>query len=198
MAAAPAAPGRRRGAPVAVILRSRTERLRFLRHASRRASSWRRSSGCLVAVLLSYAVARTVTRPLAAITAAMREMTATGDLTRKIRAGPRLGRRGRARSSPRTFNTLTDSIARFQREAALRERLSALGRLSTVIAHEVRNPLMIIKASLRTLRGARASPPTSSARRPPTSTTRWRASTASWTTSWTSRGRCASSAPRPT
>jgi signal transduction histidine kinase len=50
------------------------------------------------------------------------------------------------------FNTLTDSIARFQREAALRERLSALGRLSTVIAHEVRNPLMIIKAAVRTLR----------------------------------------------
>ena len=50
-----------------------------------------------------------------------------------------------------TFNTLTDSIARFQTEAAQRERLSALGRLSTVIAHEVRNPLMIIKAALRSL-----------------------------------------------
>ena len=50
-----------------------------------------------------------------------------------------------------TFNTLTDSIARFQREAAQRERLSSLGRLSTVIAHEVRNPLMIIKGALRTL-----------------------------------------------
>ncbi len=52
----------------------------------------------------------------------------------------------------RTFGALTDSIARFQREATLRERLSALGRLSTVIAHEVRNPLMIIKGSLRTLK----------------------------------------------
>ena len=51
-----------------------------------------------------------------------------------------------------TFNTLTDSIARFQREAALRERLSALGRLSTVVAHEIRNPLMILKAAARTLR----------------------------------------------
>ncbi len=52
----------------------------------------------------------------------------------------------------RTFGALTDSIARFQREATLRERLSALGRLSTVVAHEVRNPLMIIKGSLRSLR----------------------------------------------
>ena len=47
---------------------------------------------------------------------------------------------------------MTDSIARFQREAAQRERLSSLGRLSTVVAHEIRNPLMIIKASLRALR----------------------------------------------
>jgi signal transduction histidine kinase len=48
-----------------------------------------------------------------------------------------------------TFNTMTDSIARFQRDAAQRERLSALGRLSTVVAHEIRNPLMIIKSALR-------------------------------------------------
>ena len=33
-----------------------------------------------------------------------------------------------------------------------KERLSSLGRLSTVIAHEVRNPLMIIKAALHSLR----------------------------------------------
>ncbi len=33
-----------------------------------------------------------------------------------------------------------------------KERLTSLGRLSTVIAHEIRNPLMIIKASLHTLR----------------------------------------------
>jgi signal transduction histidine kinase len=58
----------------------------------------------------------------------------------------------------RTFNTLTDSITRFQKEAALKDRLSALGRLSTIVAHEVRNPLMIIKGSLRTLRREGASP----------------------------------------
>jgi two-component system sensor histidine kinase HydH len=33
-----------------------------------------------------------------------------------------------------------------------KERLSSLGRLSTVIAHEIRNPLMIIKAALHALR----------------------------------------------
>ena len=47
---------------------------------------------------------------------------------------------------------MTESIAGFQREAAQKERLSALGRLSTVIAHEIRNPLMIIKSALPSLR----------------------------------------------
>ena len=106
----------------------------------------------LAATILSYAVARTITRPIATITDAMREMAATGDLTRKIllrRAASWEDEDAKVLAS--TFNTLTDSIARFQREAAQRERLSALGRLSTVIAHEIRNPLMIIKTSLRTL-----------------------------------------------
>jgi signal transduction histidine kinase len=94
-----------------------------------------------------------VTRPLGTITATMREMAATGDLTRKIALSPR--RRWEdedARLVATTFNTMTDSIARFQRDAAQRERLSALGRLSTVVAHEIRNPLMIIKSALRSLK----------------------------------------------
>jgi signal transduction histidine kinase len=84
----------------------------------------------------------------------MREVAATGDLTRKIA----LRHRNRwddedARLLANTFNTLTDNIAKFQREMSQKERLTALGRLSTVIAHEVRNPLMIIKASLHALKG---------------------------------------------
>jgi len=83
----------------------------------------------------------------------MREVATTGDLTRKIAAGHRDRWQDEdARLLATTFNTLTDSIARFQREMSQKERLTSLGRLSTVIAHEVRNPLMIIKASLHTLR----------------------------------------------
>jgi signal transduction histidine kinase len=92
-----------------------------------------------------------VTRPLAAIADTMREITSTGDLARKIElSGPLVD--GDARVLARAFNRLVDSLARFQRESASKERLSALGRMSTVIAHEVRNPLMIIKASLRSFR----------------------------------------------
>jgi signal transduction histidine kinase len=138
--------------PVALILRSRTELLRGLRaiHTGLAATA---IVAVLLATVLSFAVARTITRPLANITDVMREVTATGDLTRKIA----VRQRGRlededARLLATTFNTLTDSIVRFQREMSQKERLASLGRLSTVIAHEVRNPLMIIKAALHTLR----------------------------------------------
>ena len=119
---APSGPG-----PVFIVLRSRTERLRFLE-----------------------------TRPLAQITQAMREIARTGDFTRKVSPG-RISWDEDARVLASAFNSLLDSVARFQREAAEKERLSALGRLSTVIAHEVRNPLMIIKASIRGLRRPGAS-----------------------------------------
>jgi signal transduction histidine kinase len=140
------------GAAKAIILRSRSERLAFLKplHTSMFLLA---GFAVLAATVLSYGIARTVTRPLGVITATMREMAATGDLARRIPvpAVPRWEDED-ARLLAATFNTMTDSIARFQREAAQRERLSALGRLSTVVAHEIRNPLMIIKAALRGLR----------------------------------------------
>jgi signal transduction histidine kinase len=143
--------------PVALILRSRTEQLRFLEtiHTQLAVTA---VLAVALATLLSFTVARSITRPLAAITDVMREVTATGDLTRKIA----VGHANRwddedARLLATTFNTLTDSIARFQREMSQKERLSSLGRLSTVIAHEVRNPLMIIKAAVHALRQPQAS-----------------------------------------
>ena len=137
--------------PAAIILRSRSERLRSL-GAIQAALGGIALGATLLAIVVSYGVARTVSRPLATITDHMRQIAATGDLTRKIP----MRRRGGwddddAHMLATTFNTLTDSIVRFQREAGQRERLSSLGRLSTVIAHEVRNPLMIIKGALRTL-----------------------------------------------
>jgi signal transduction histidine kinase len=138
--------------PTAIVLRSRTERLRPLStvHTLLMLTA---VLSVLLATLSSYAVARTITRPLRAVTAAMRDLAATGD---PARARPPLAA-GRwddedARVLAGTFETLTASLARFQREATQRERLSSLGRFSTVLAHEIRNPLMIIKASLRALR----------------------------------------------
>ena len=144
--------------PVALILRSRTEQLQSLQtiHTGLAVTA---VLAIVLATVLSLAVARTIARPLAAITDVMREVGSTGDLTRKIAL--RHGNRwddDDARLLATTFNTLTDSIARFQREMSQKERLTSLGRLSTVIAHEVRNPLMIIKAALHTLRQPDATP----------------------------------------
>jgi len=142
-----------------IVLRSRTQRLGFL-NPLHRSLAVIAVVAVLAATLLSYAIARTVTRPLGAITATMREMAATGDLTRRIDAPPggAMWEDEDARLLATTFNTMTDSIARFQREAAQRERLSSLGRLSTVVAHEIRNPLMIIRTALRSLRAPHLNP----------------------------------------
>jgi signal transduction histidine kinase len=135
--------------PLAIVLRSRTERMRTL-------SAIQTGLGIVAALTIvlagavSYGVARSITRPLARITDHMRQVAATGDLTRKLRLdGSRGWQDEDARLLATTFNTLTDSIGQFQREAAQRERLSSLGRMSTIVAHEIRNPLMIIKGALR-------------------------------------------------
>jgi len=138
--------------PLTLVLQSRTERLSVL-NSLRLGLAGALIVTILLSTILSYFVARTVTRPLAAVTGAMGDVAATGDLTRKVPVRSRAWDDEDARLLASAFNTLTESIARFQREAAQKERLSSLGRLSTVIAHEIRNPLMIIRATLTSLRG---------------------------------------------
>ena len=151
-AGAEAKPGGR-----AVILRSRSERLQFLSGVYRTVVMVA-IGAVLIATLASYAIARSVTRPIGAVVEAMRQMESTGDLTRRIALPSATAWDDEdAQVLASTFNGMTDSIARFQREASQRERLSSLGRLSAVIAHEIRNPLMIIKTTLRTLRREGAS-----------------------------------------
>ncbi len=144
--------------PVAIVLYSRTERLRLL--ADIRAGLVAALLGSLLlATLLSYVAARSTTRPLRTLTAAMRAIADTGDLTRKVPIVTGDWNDEDARLLASSFNRLTESVAVFQRAEAQRDRLSSLGRLSTVIAHEVRNPLMIIKTALRSLKRQDASGP---------------------------------------
>lgn len=144
--------------PVAVVLHSRTERLQLLSDI-RRGLVAALLGSLVLATLFSYAVARSTTKPLRTLTAAMRTIAETGDLTRKVPIVTGDWDDEDARLLASSFNRLTESVATFQREEAQRERLSSLGRLSTVIAHEVRNPLMIIKTALRSLRRQEASGP---------------------------------------
>jgi signal transduction histidine kinase len=142
--------GRDASAPVALVLRSRTEHLRFL-PTLRWHIAITGLAAVLVATFVAYLVARSVTRPLRALTGTMREMAATGDLARTM---PSLGRWDDedVRVVAATFRQLTGALDRFRREASTRDRLSSLGQLSAVVAHEIRNPLMIIKSAARRLR----------------------------------------------
>ena len=76
--------------PRAVVLRSRTARMQTL-GTIRTALAGIALATVALAAVLSYAIARTVTKPLATITAHMREVAATGDLTRKVALPPRRG-----------------------------------------------------------------------------------------------------------
>ena len=144
------------GSPTTLILHPRSDRARFL-DTVRTGLAGGLVAALLLATVLSYLVARTVTRPLSAVTSAMREVAATGDLTHRVAVPERIWADEDARLLGSAFNTLTESIGSFQRQEAQRERLSSLGRLSTVVAHEIRNPLMIIRASLGALRASASS-----------------------------------------
>ena len=124
--------------PVVLILRSRTEQILLLQ-AIRTCLAGTAVVAVLLATLLSFAVARTITRPLAAITDVMREVAATGDLTRKIAVlhASRWDDED-ARLLATTFNTLTDSIARFQREMS--QKGAAVVARAPVDRHRARSP----------------------------------------------------------
>lgn len=126
-----------------VILRSLDQNLRFL-------GDVRRDLLLLgmvmtgVALLAGYVTARTLTNPLNTVVGVMGDVARSGDLTRQIRLES---------SDPETsllastFNHLAQSLDTFQKKARQEERLSSLGRLSATLAHEIRNPLTIIKGS---------------------------------------------------
>ena len=69
--------------PVALIMRSRTEQLRLLQPI-RTGLVVTAVVAIILAIVFSFTIARTITRPIASITGVMREVAATGDLTRKI------------------------------------------------------------------------------------------------------------------
>ena len=130
-----------------LILRSLDESLRFL-GAVRRDLVLLGILTTAVALLASYATARTLTRPLAAIVEGMRETARSGDLTRQIQIE---SRDEEASLLAKTFNHVASSLLAFQKEAKHKERLTSLGRLSATLAHEIRNPLTIIKGSAQQL-----------------------------------------------
>jgi signal transduction histidine kinase len=114
--------------------------------------------GILVSLYLSW----TFSRPLQQLTAAAREV-ASGNLQTAV--APEGGQE--IRSLARTFNEM---VARLREQRLLEERLhfaersTAVGRLASAVAHEIRNPLNFISLSIDHVREKLA--PESDAKRP--------------------------------
>jgi signal transduction histidine kinase len=113
-------------------------------------------------ILFSLYLSSSLTRPLRELTEAARSVAA-GDLEAKVTlrgGGDEIG------SLSRTFNEM---VERLRENRALEERLhfaertTALGRLASAVAHEIRNPLNLINLSIDHLRERLA--PTDPARR---------------------------------
>jgi signal transduction histidine kinase len=106
--------------------------------------------GFLLAVVLGYTISRGISRPIRILYRKVLAV-AEGDLDQHFEAETKdeIGDLGRA------FNIMTKKLCQLrelEQEMQRRNRLAALGELSAGVAHEIRNPLGIIKNSAEMLR----------------------------------------------
>ena len=106
----------------------------------------------LLAAAIGYVIARSISTPINRFIKGAKEI-AFGNLNQYIELDSKdeIGKLASA------FNTMAEELKKMhQMEAELRklDRLSALGQLAAGVAHEVRNPLGIIKNSAQILRGS--------------------------------------------
>jgi len=93
----------------------------------------------LMALLVSYALARHIIDPIHRLDAAAAEISRGNYGYRlDIARDDELGRLAR------TFNAMSDSIQQARKELITQERLNTIGRLSSSIVHDLRNPLAAI------------------------------------------------------
>jgi len=103
-------------------------------------------SAMLAALLVTYFVAKRIMRPVADLDRAAAEIARRNYGYRvDVRTGDELGRLGH------TFNAMCESIQNAREELASQERISTIGRLSTSIVHDLRNPLAAIYAGAEML-----------------------------------------------
>ena len=106
--------------------------------------------GSLLSIIVGGAMSGILVGPLRALTRGVRAITA-GDFRERV---PARGGREIAELA-HGFNVMAEQLAKvhaLEEELRRRDRLSTLGQAAMVIAHEVRNPLGIIKTSTEVVR----------------------------------------------
>lgn len=103
-------------------------------------------SALIAALLVTYFVARRIMRPVAELDRAAAEIARQNYGYRvDVQSGDELGRLAG------TFNGMCESIQQAREELTRQERISTIGRLSTSIVHDLRNPLAAIYAGAEML-----------------------------------------------
>lgn len=113
----------------------------------------------LISLLVALTLSKLISRPLAALNQALRQLR-EGDL--KVRV-PEAGG-GELTELSAGFNAMASRLEVMRERAFLvrrREQLATLGEAAAVLAHEIRNPLGIIKTSSQVLRMKSPLPPDS-------------------------------------
>ncbi|MGO4671673.1 ATP-binding protein [Bosea sp. 2YAB26] len=106
--------------------------------------------GSLISIIVGAAMSGILVKPLRALTRGVRAIAA-GDFKQRV---PETGGREIAQLAA-GFNGMAEQLGKLhalETELRRRDRLSALGQAAMVIAHEVRNPLGIIKTSTEVVR----------------------------------------------
>ena len=103
-------------------------------------------SAMLAALLVTYFVARRIMSPVAELDRAAAEIARRNYGYRvEVRSGDEIGRLAQ------TFNGMCESIQSAREELTRQERISTIGRLSSSIVHDLRNPLAAIYAGAEML-----------------------------------------------
>jgi signal transduction histidine kinase len=106
-----------------------------------------------VGLLLTYLLARMIVHPLSDLDRAAAEVARQNyDCEVKVTSEDELGRLGR------TFNNMCASIRTAREELIRHERISTIGRLSSSIVHDLRNPLAAIYGGAEMLVDAELTP----------------------------------------
>jgi len=104
----------------------------------------------VVATLLGITIARSISKPIRKLAKGVREVSA-GNLEQNIKVRTR----DEIQDLANSFNVMSEGLQlmkEMEEQLRVQDRLAALGELSAGVAHEIRNPLSIIKGSAEVLR----------------------------------------------